>query len=271
LFAQGLSAPLGQQVIVENRAGFLSIETVARAQPDGYSMLVYSTSLWIVPLLRRDLSWDAVRDFTPITLAASTPTVLVVHPSVPANSIKELIALAKARPGTLNYGSSAAGSANHLAAELFKSMAGVDLVQIPYKGAGPALNGLMGAEVQLMFPAAGSVAPHIKSGRLRALAVANLRPSALLPGVPTVAESGLPGYELVTVTGIFGPAGVPAAIVDRLNQEIVRILNRPEIKERLFNAALEVVGGSGGQLTLAMKSEIARFGKLIRDAGIKGE
>ena len=271
LLAKGMSGPVGQQVIVENRAGFLSIETVMRAQPDGHSMLVYSSTLWIVPLIRNDLSWNALRDFTPIALAMSTPTVLAVHPNVAATNVRDLIALAKAKPGALNYASSAAGSANHLAAELFKAMSGVNIVNVPYKGAGPALNALMAGEVQVMFPAAGSVAPHLQSGRIRGLAVASLKPSALLTGMPTVSETGLPGYELVTVTGIFGPAGMNPKLVERLNREIVTVVNEQETKERLLKSALEAVGGSAAQLAAAMKSETAKFAKVIKDAGIRAE
>jgi tripartite-type tricarboxylate transporter receptor subunit TctC len=271
LLAKGMSGSVGQQVIVENRAGFMSIETVMRSQPDGHSMLIYSSTLWIVPLIRNDLAWNALRDFTPIALAMSTPTVLAVHPAVPATTVKDLISLAKSKPGALNYSASAAGSANHLAAELFKSMAGVNIVNVPYKGAGPALNALMAGEVQVMFPAAGSVAPHLQSGRIRGLAVASMKPSALLPGMPTISDTGLPGYELVTVTGVFGSAGMNPKLVERLNREIVTVVNEQETKERLLKSALEAVGGSAAQLAAAMKSETVKFAKVIRDAGIRAD
>ena len=271
LIAQGLSGTLGQQAIVDNRAGFLSIETVARATPDGYTLLLYGSSMWIVPLLRNDASWDALKDFAPITMPAYSPNLLVIHPSLPANSVKELIAIAKARPGQLNYSSGAAGSANQLGAELLKAMAGVKITQINYKGTAPALNGLLTGEVQLIFVNLATVMSHVKSGRLRALALTSLQPSALAPGFPTMAMSGLPGYELTSKWGLFAPVGTAPAIINRLHQDMVQILNRQDVKERLFATGVETVGSSPVELAAAMKSEMSRLGKLIKDAGIRAE
>jgi tripartite-type tricarboxylate transporter receptor subunit TctC len=265
LIAAGLSGNLGQQVIVDNR-GILAGEIVAKAPPDGYTLLAYGSPFWLAPFIRNNVGYDPVRDFAAVTLSASSPNILVVHPSLPVNSVRELIALAKARPGELNYGSSSTGATPHLAAELFKSMAGVNIMRVPYKGSGAALNDLIGGQVQLMFPNAGAATPHVKSGRLRALAVTTAQPSVLAPGLPTMAASGLPGYESVSPFGIFAPAGTPAVIINRLNQEIVRVLITAEVKERLYNVGVEVVGGSPEQLMVTMKSEMAMWGKVIRDA-----
>ncbi len=268
LVAPRLSENWGQPVIVDNR-GIVAGEIVAKAPPDGYTLLFYGSPLWISPLIRKHVPYDPVRDFLPITLTVNTPNILVIHPSVPAKSVKELIALAKTRPGELNYGSASPGSTSHLAAELFKAMAGVDMVRIPYKGSGLALNALLAGEFHLMFPNAGSVAPHAKTGKLRALAVTSTEPSALAPGLPTMAASGLPGYESSSPFGTFAPARTPTAVVTQLHREIVRALNWPEVKERLFNAGVEVIGGSPEELAATMKSEMARWGKVIRDAGIR--
>lgn len=273
LIAQELIAPLGQQVVVENRgggSGAVAAQTVAKAGPDGHTILLYSSALWIGPLIQ-DAPWDPLRDFTPITLAASSPNVLAVHPSLPAKSVKELIALARARPGELNYASSSIGSSNHLGAELFKSMARVNIVRINYKGGGGALNAVIGGQVHLMFVTAGLTTPHFKAGRLRALAICSLEPSALGPGLPTVAASGLPGFESGSIYGMFAPAKTPAPLVSRLNQEIVRALGKPEVKERFFNLGIETIGNTPEQFAAAIKSDLASMGKLIKDAGIRPE
>jgi tripartite-type tricarboxylate transporter receptor subunit TctC len=270
LIGQGLSGALGQQVVVDNRGGIIPGEIVSKAPPDGYTLLIDAASFWIGPLLQ-ETPYDPVKDFAPVTLTDSAPNVLVVNPSLPVKSVKELIALAKARPGELNYGSSSTGSSPHLAAELFNMMAGVKIVRVPFKGSGPAVISLLGGQVQLMFATAGSVAPHVKSGRLRALAVASLQPSALAPGLPTIAASGVPGYEAVAFEGMFAPAKTPVAIIDRLNQEIVRVLNKAEVKERFFNAGVETVGSTPEEFAAAIKSNVAKWGKLIKEAGIRDE
>jgi tripartite-type tricarboxylate transporter receptor subunit TctC len=270
--AQGISGPLGQQVVVENRpAGVIPGQIVSKAQPDGYTLLVNGNSFWIAPLMRDNIPYDPVRDFSPIASAVGSPNILVVHASVAASSVKELIALAKSRPGVLNYASASAGGSVHLSAELFKYMAGVNIVRISYKTSGTSVNALVGGEVQLMFANAPSVMPHVKSGRLRALAVTTLQPSALLPELPTVASSGLPGFEVASVYALFAPVKTPAAIVNRLHQEVVRFLARTDVKEKFFAAGVEPVGGSPEELAAAMKSEMARMGKVIKDAGIREE
>ena len=271
LIAQGLTGALGEQVIVENRpSGIIPGEIVSKAQPNGYTLLLYNNTLWTGPLIQKT-PYDAVKDFSPIVTIAKAANILVVNPALPINSVAELIALAKAKPGELNYGSSGTGASNHLAAELFRAMAGINIVRINYKGAGPALTALLAGELQLMFPTAGAVAPHIRTGRVRVLAVTSAEPSALAPGVPTMAASGLPGYESISIYGVFAPAGTPRALIDKLNAEIGRLLNRADIKEKFFNAGMETVGGSPEQLAATVKSEIARLGKVIKEAGIRSE
>jgi tripartite-type tricarboxylate transporter receptor subunit TctC len=273
MIAQGLTSNWGQQTIVENRAGgsgIIAAQTIAKAPPDGYSILLYSSALWIGPLIQ-DLPWNVVRDFTPITLAASTPNILVVHPSLPVKSVKELIALAKKRPGELNYGSSSIGSSNHLGAELFKSMAGVNIVRINYKGGGDALTALIGGHVQVMFVTAGLVTPYFKSGKLRALGICSPKPSALAPGLPTVASSGLPGFESGSIYGIFAPAKTPPAVIGRLNQEIARALERTDVKEKFFNLGIETLANTPEQFVTFIKSDLASMGKLVKEAGIRIE
>jgi len=213
--------------------------------------------------------YDPVRDFAPVTLAVSAPNVVIVQPSIPVKSIRELIALAKAQPGKLNYSSGGIGASSHLAAELFKSMAGVAIVNVNYKGTGPALNALIANEVQVMFVNPAIASPHIKSERVRALAVASLGPSPLMPDLPTVAAAGLPGFESVVLQGMFAPAGTPPARVTLLSREIAKVLNRPDVKERHFNTGVETVASTPEELAARIKSEMAKWGKVIRDAGIR--
>ena len=271
LIAPGLAAGLGQPVIVDNRAGSLpASEAASKSPPDGYTLLVNGASLWVIPLVQK-VPYDVVRDFSPISLVERGILTIAVHPSLPVKSIKELIALAKAKPGELNYASGAPGGPTHIATELFKSMAGVNIVAVPYKGTTPAVTALITGEVQMTIVDAFLVTPHVKSGKMRALAVTSLEPSALAPGLPTVAAAGLPGYEATPMTGILAPAKTPAAIINRLNQEVVRVLNRPEVKERFFNTGVGVIGSTPEQFAATLKSEIAKAGKIIRDAGIKAD
>ena len=273
LVAQAISGPLGQQVVVDNRGdtGAAATLAVAKAPPDGYTLLAYGNTVWLLPFMRDNVAYDPVRDFAPVSMIAGAPTVLVAHPSLPVKTIVDVIKLAKARPGELNYGTSGTGNSPHLATELFKSMTGVQMVRINYKGAGRVVNGIIGGEVHLAFSGIGSAMPQVRSGRLRALAVTGARPSALAPGLPTVAATGLPGFEAESLYGLFAPAQTPVAIVARLQQEIVRMLSRAEVKERFFNAGVEVIAGSPEQLTASVKSEMGKWGKLIREAGIRDE
>lgn len=266
LIGQALSPNLGQPVIVDNRAsGFIPADVVVRAQPDGYTLLLYGSVVWLAPFLWDTVRYDPVKDLSPITLAVTSPNVLVVHPSLPVKSVQDLVTLAKARPGDLNYGIASPGSSGGLAVELFKSMAGLDMVRINYKGAGAALNDLIAGRVQLSFSTATSVAAHLKSGRLRALAVTSARPFVLFPGLPTVAAAGLPGFESASTTGIFAPAGTPAAIINRLNQEIAKVLHSAPVRDRFLSAGSEVVASSPEGLAALITADMARLGKVIRD------
>ena len=259
-------------MIVDNRVGGVIIADIAaKSAPDGYTLFTYSSTLWLIPFMRKQTPYDPVKDFAPVTLVGRSPMVLVTHPSVPATSMKELIALAKAKPGELNFASGPSGAIPHLAGELFKAMAGIDIVHIGYKGVGLAVTDVIGGRIQMMFPNASAALPQAKAGRLRALAVTSAKPSALAPGLPTVAESGLPGYECVAMYAVFVPAKTPPALVKRLNKEIVEVLNRPDIKEKFLAASTEVLASSPQGLADTMKSEMARMGKVIKAANIRAD
>ena len=269
VLAEGLTASLGQRLIVDNR-GIVAAEIAKNASPDGYTLLVYGANIWLLPYLRERVAWDPLRDFAPITIAVQLPNVLVVHPTVPVKTTREFIDYARTRPGKLDYAAGTIGVSPHLAAELFKSMTALDLVRVPYKGGGPALNGLIAGETQVMFPNVGSVMTHMKSGRVRALGVSSAQPSALAPGLPTIA-SVVPGYEFVAVICLYAPAKTPRAIVEQLNREAARVLKAPDVKERLFNAGNEVVANSAAEFAAYMKVDMQKMGKVIKDAGIRAE
>ena len=267
--AQGITAPLGQPIVVDNRPNVTLGELFSKAAPDGYTLHVNGNSVWIRPLLVK-MPYDAIKDFAPISLIERVPYIIAVHPSVPVKTIKELIALAKARPGELNYGSASVAGPSHLAAEFFTSLARVNIVGVQYKGNAAAINALVAGEVQMTIIDAGLLANHIKSGRLRPLAVTSASPSAMVPaGVPTAVSSGLAGYVLGSVTGIWAPARTPDAIIKRLNQEIVRHVQRPEVKERFFNAGVEVIGSSPEEFAEFIRTDTVNMAKIIKDANIK--
>jgi tripartite-type tricarboxylate transporter receptor subunit TctC len=230
LVTQGISGPLGQPVIVENRSSLVSAEAVAKSAPDGHTLLLSGSTMWLLPYLQKT-PYDPVKDFASITLLSTQPNILVTHPSLPIKSVKELIALAKTRPGEITYASASVASSSHLAAELFKAMSKTDLLHIPYKGSGAATIALIGGHVQLTFAAPGSVAAIIKSGKLRAVAVTSAQPSPLLPDLPTVAAT-LPGYESVAMTGIFAPAATPAAVINRIHQEVAKLFGSGDAKAK---------------------------------------
>jgi tripartite-type tricarboxylate transporter receptor subunit TctC len=273
IIAHGISAPLGQQVIVENRGGNAAIaaEQVVKASPDGHTLLMYGSGFWLAPLLQDNVRYDPVRDFLPVILTNTAPNVLVVNPVLPVKSVKELIALARAKPEQLNYGTSGTGSSTHLASELFMSMTRVKIKRINYKGAAQALTDLVSGEIQLAFANAASGMPFITSGKLRALAVGSAERSVLVPGVPTVAEAGVPGYEAASINAMFAPAKTPAAVITRLNQEVVRVLAQADVKERLLGNGVEAGGGSPEQLEQKINGEITRMGKIIKEGNIRGE
>jgi tripartite-type tricarboxylate transporter receptor subunit TctC len=269
LIAQGLTESLHRQVIVDNR-GNQAAQIAAKAPGDGYTLALLGPPLWVSPLLQ-PVQYDPINDFSPITLATTSANVLIVHPSLPASSVKELITYAKSKPGELNYGSSMTGSSNQLAAELFKFMAGVDIVRVPYKGAAQALTDVIGGAVQLAFPSAAAAVPHIKSGRLRGLAVTSAAPSAFLPGLTTVSAAGVPGYESVAMFGLLAPGRTPAAVITRLNQDTVRFLARPAIKEKFGAGGNETVGGTPAQFAAAMASDVANLSKMIKATGMRAD
>ncbi|MDP2706063.1 MAG: tripartite tricarboxylate transporter substrate binding protein [Burkholderiales bacterium] len=272
--AQKLSELWGQPVVVDNRAGggtVIGTDIVAKAAPDGYTLLVTPAPFTINPSLRSKLPYDALADFAPITLINTTPLVLVVNPGVPARSVKELIALAKARPGQLNFGSSGTGGSNHLAGELFNAMAGVKMVHIPYKGNAPALIDLTGGHVDLIFNGLTSALPLIKGGKLRALAVTSLQRSAALPDAPTLDEVALKGFVAVAWNGLGAPANTPPEVIAKINTDVIRIVNSPELKERLKAEGSDPVGSTTGQYAAFLRDEIAKWAKVIKFAKVKAE
>jgi len=273
--AQKLAERLAQQVVVDNRAGAggnIGTDIVAKSAPDGYTMLMGSAGpLAINASLFASMPFDPVRDLAPVTLAASTPNVLVVHPSLKAATVKELIALARARPGGINFASSGHGTPAHLAGELFNSMAGVKMVHVPYKGASPALADLLGGQVQLMFSTMPPALPHVKDGKLRALAVTSLKRPRAAPDLPTVDEAALPGFEANTWHGVLLPAGTPPAIIARLNREIVAILHLHDIVERLSSQGAEALGSTPEEFAAYIRSETLKWAKVVRESGAKAE
>lgn len=270
IIGQYLSPILGQPVVVENRPGVLAAEAASKSAADGHNLLLYGSLVWLLPYMRDNVPWN-VNDFAPITMTTSAPNLVVVNPASGINTIRDLIALAKSKPGQLNYSLGSRGASTHLAVELFKSMAGVNIVGVPYKGNVPGLTALITGEVHVVFPTAGSGGPFVKSGKLKAIAVTSLEPSALFPGVPTVAATGVPGFESVTILGVLGRTGTPDAINRRLNQEIVRIITKPDVKDKFFDTGAEVVGSSAEQFGAAIKSEMVRYSKVIKDAGIRAD
>jgi tripartite-type tricarboxylate transporter receptor subunit TctC len=265
LVAQGISGPLGQPILVENRSGVIPGEMVSRSPPDGHTLLGTASTLWIGPLLQKS-PYDPVTDFAPITLIAKAPNILVVHPSVPAKSVKELVALAKAK--SLSGSTGGTGGGSHLSLELFNALAGAKVVRIPYKDSTRELADLISGEVQMTFGAPASLMPQVKAGKLRVLGITSAQPSALLPGLPTIAANGLPGYEMISLSSLFAPAKTPDPIIRRLNNEIARYLQTAEAKDRLTGFGVEPVGSSPEELAATVKSEMARLGKVIKDAGI---
>jgi tripartite-type tricarboxylate transporter receptor subunit TctC len=265
----------GQQVVIDNRAGANSIvgsEVAARAAPDGYNLVLISASFTVNATLYPKLPFDPIRDFTPITLVASGPGLLVTHPSLPVRNLKELIAFAKAKPGALSFGSAGSGApTSHLGMELLKSTAGIDIVHVPYKSMAPALIDILGGQVQMGMPTINAVLPHIRSGRLRAIGVSSLQRSSTAPEVPTLAEAGMPGYEAINWFAILGPHGFPPAIADKIYADTAEVLKSPELRERIGAAGMEPKTIPPSELAGYIKSEIAKWGKAVKASGAKPE
>jgi len=271
IIAHGISGPLGQPVIVDNRAGgVVAADLVSKAPTDGYTLLQQSNAVWIGPLLQK-VPYDPVADLAPITAMAKAPNILTVHPSVAANSVKDLITLAKAKPGDLNFASGGTGGGSHLSGELFKYLAGVKIVRIAYKGGSAAVIDLLAGRVQMLFDDVPTLMPSIKSGKLRALAVTSAEPSALAPGLPTMAAAGVPGYVFESTQGVWAAAKTPQVVIRRLNQELARLANQPEVKEKLFTNGLEPVANSPEQFGSMVKADMTSMGKVIQAAGIRAD
>jgi tripartite-type tricarboxylate transporter receptor subunit TctC len=266
-----LSASIGQQVVVDNRAGAgttIASEIVAKSPPDGYTLFMQDiTTHAINATLYKKLPYDTVKDFTPISLVASSPLMLVVHPSLPVKSVKELIALAKSKPGQIVYASSGNGTILHLAAETMKSMAGIDMVHVPYKGSSQAVQGVLTGEVAVSFSTMPPALPQVKSGRLRALGVTTPKRNAAAPEVPTVAEAGLPGFDIVLYSGVLGPAKMPAAVVAKLNSELAKVVNNPEVKSVYASLGVDPLTDTPEQFAAHLLSDIDKLGKAVRAAG----
>jgi tripartite-type tricarboxylate transporter receptor subunit TctC len=274
IIAQALNESLRQTIVVDNRGGAgstLGTDIVAKALPDGYTMLLGNISLAFNAELYKSLPYNAIRDLAPVTLAAVQPNILVVHPSLPAKSIVELVALARARPGQITYASAGTGSGTHLAGELLALLLKINLIHIPYKGTGPALGDVVGGQVQMMVSTFASALPHVKTGRLRALGVTTAKRSAAAPEVPTLIEAGVPGFEYSTWYGIFFPAKTPRAIVERLNAAALKVLGQDDLRRRFDAQGVEPLGSTPAEFSAYLKSETEKWGKVVKATGAKGE
>ena len=272
ILAQKLSEQMGQQVVVDNRAGAGTVignDAVAKSAPDGYTLLLGLSTLAINPSMFAKLPYDALRDFAPISQAVSSPNILTVHPSVPAKTVKEFIALAKAKPGSITFGSAGQGTSPHLSGELLKVLARIDIVHVPFKGSGQSVISLLAGEIGANFASLPTAMSYIKAGRLRGLGVTTLKRAQALPDVPSIAEAGVPGYEATQWFGLLAPAGTPRPIVDRLYQESARALRSADVKERMMAEGLEVVGGTPEEFASYIKSETDKWTQVIKAAGIK--
>jgi tripartite-type tricarboxylate transporter receptor subunit TctC len=274
LVSPKLTESLGQTVVIDNRPGAngtIAYETTARAMPDGYTFTAVAAGVVINPSLYPSVGYDPLKDFAPITLGITVPNILVVHPSVPAASVKELIALAKAKRGTVTFASAGNGTSGHLALEVFRLSSGIDVIHVPYKGGGPALADVLAGQVQALFSIALAAMPQVKAGKLRALGITSAKRSAVAPELPTIAEAGLPGFEVIGWFGWLAPAATPKYIVNRLHAELVRALKLPKVRDRLLSQSTEPVGNSPQAFAAFMRSEYAKWAKVIKTANIKVE
>lgn len=274
LLGQKMAESMGQSVVIDNRPGAstnIGTELAARAPGDGYTLLGNTITLVVNPSFFQKLPFDVEKDFTPVSLLAAAPYVLVVHPSVPVSSVKELIALAKARPGALNYSSGGNGTNFHVAAELFKNLTGTKIIHVPYKGGGPALASVLSGESDLTFPSLAAVLPQINAGRVRPLAITSSQRSALLPKLPTVAEAGVSGFEFTSRVGILAPAATPVGIIAAINGYIVRAMRAPDLAERFANEGMDIIASSPEQFGAYIKTERARWSKVLRENAIRPE
>ena len=270
LIGPHLTSRLGQPVIVDNRpGGVVPGQILAEAPPDGHTLMMAGEVIWLSPYMRKSVSFDPVREFTPIMLAVSSPNVLVVHPSVPVHTVQDLISLAKHRPGELNMASSGVGNSNHLAGAIFNALAGVNIVGIAYKGAQLAMNDLIAGRVQLMFATANASNTHVAAGRLRAIAVTTSQPTRLAPSLPTIASARLPGYESAAKIVLFARAGTPPTVLNLIHSEVAQFLKRPETTERLFKAGVDVVANTPSEFAQLIRTEMKVKGRIIKQAGIE--
>jgi tripartite-type tricarboxylate transporter receptor subunit TctC len=274
LVGRHLSARIGQQIVIDNRpgaSGILGSEVVSRAAPDGYTLLIANVSLVVNPFLYPKMPYDPLTDFMPVTMVNSAPLLLVVHPSIAARSVTELITYAKSHPGQLNYGSGGLGSTPYLAAELFKSLSGIDVLHVPYKGGAPALSDLVGGQLSFMIENMPGTMPYVMAGTLRAIAITSPQRSPLAPELPTMIEAGVPGYEMSGWNGIFAVKGTPPEIVERLHSEVAKILRSPEVRRELTALGAEPVGDTPDQFGAFLKADMARWGKVIQEKGIRSD
>jgi len=274
MLAPKLSEYLGQQIVVDNRPGastMIGVELVARAAPDGYTLLMGISSLAIAPYIQTKVPYDAVKDFAPVSQVVVLSNLMVSHPSLPARTVKELVAFARTRPGQINFAAGSVGSNPHLAMELFLAMTGLKMVHVPYKGQGPALIDLMAGHVSLSMANMLSALPHVKNGRLRAIGVTGAKRASIAPGIPTIAEAGVPGYEVVQWFGVLAPAHTPRDIIARLHAGIVRVVQDPAIRERFSSDGAETVGSTPEEFAAVIRADLSKWSKVIKDAGIKRE
>jgi tripartite-type tricarboxylate transporter receptor subunit TctC len=275
LTAQKVSEAVKQPVIADNKPGAggnIGADIVAKSPADGYTILMGAVATHAInPALYASIPYDPVRDFAPVTQLASTPNILIVHPSIPASNVREFIAYAKANPGKLNFGSGSAGSAGHLAGELFKTMAGIEMTHVPYKGAAPAMQDLVGGQIQLMFDNLASALGQVRAGKVKGLAVTTAKRTSLAPDLPTIAESGLPGFDINTWFGVFVPAGTPPDVVDRLHAEFTRALAAPDVREKMLNLGAEPVGSRPEEFAAYIKQEAQKYARVIKASGAKAD